>query len=162
MSDLILLANGTAYSWPDHIFKINGARYVGLTALSYSEKRDRATVHAAKRDGTPMGMTTGKYEVESVSLTMLKASAILLKTTLALLGLGSYGDPPFALSVTAVQNPVAGVLPLPPVEVTIWGCHLIGNQNDLSEGTDASPVVLPIKALWVRENGLSLFAAGLP
>lgn len=161
MSDLLLLANGTAYSWPDHIWKINGARYVGLTACSYNETRERGVVHAGKRDGTPMGYTAGKYTAEG-SLTMLKASAAILKTTLAALALGSYGDPHFLMSITAVQNPIVGVPPLPPIEVTLAGCVITGNQNDMSEGTDGSVVVLPIKILKVRENGLSLFAGGLP
>jgi hypothetical protein len=161
MSDLILLANGTEYSWPDHIVKINGLRFVGLTAYSYNETRERGTVYAARRDGVPMGSTTGKYKAEG-SLTMLKSSAMILKATLGLPALGSYGDARFVLSVTAVQNPVLGVPPLPPIESTLTGCHIIGNQNDFSEGVDPNTVVLPLWIKAVTENGFHLFGGGLP
>lgn len=155
MTDIIeTRLNDVPYSATSCSWLIAGAPFIGITALKYSEKRERKLVHASRRDGTPLGLTSGKYSVDSVSITMLRSSFQRLVELLTPLGLGSYGDAEFPIIAT-YSEPLA---PTPPVTIAIAGCKISGVEDDFQEGIDELVTVVDLQALALTRNGLRLWS----
>lgn len=141
------------YSWRSTIHKIDGEPYEGIKACSYSEKLERKLVHAAKKDGTPLGMTPGKYTLESVSLTMLKDTANKLKRNLAeKAGNGSYGGVEFNYDLQHVEPGQDAI------SCSLIGLRFTGNKADEKEGVDESEVQIELMGLRAVEkcNGVTV------
>ena len=158
MTDIVQTRlNSAIYSATSCSWNIGGAPYVGITALNYEEKRERKLVHAARKDGTPLGMTGGKYSVGAVSITMLRASFDLLTTQLTALGLGSYGDAVFPIVATysEVAAQLQGVLP---IVVLIDGCRITGVKEGFTEGIDELTTEVEIMAMSLTRNGKRLWS----
>lgn len=158
MSDLIeTRLNDTPYSATSCSWTIAGAPFVGITALSYSEKRERKLVYASRKDGTPLGMTSGKYSVDSVSVTFLRSSFQRLVEVLSLQGLNSYGDARFPIVATYSEQlaTLAGVLP---ITVLITGCRVTGVKDSYSEGIDEAVTEVEMMALALTRNGTRLWS----
>lgn len=123
---------------------------MGITAFDYEQSREREVVYAAKRDGRPLGMTSGKYSVPSMSLKMLRDSWDILSTQLTATGLGSYGDAEFTFIAQYIE-------PLQlPITVTCVGCRIKGVKPSNEEGTEALMTELDIQCLEILENGKPL------
>lgn len=144
--------SATSCSW-----NIAGAPFIGITALAYSEKRERKLVHASRKDGTPLGMTSGKYSVDSVSMTMLRSSFQRLVELLTVLGIGSYGDARFPI-VATYSEPLASLAGVPPITVLISGCRVTGVKDSYSEGIDEAVTEVEMMALTLRRNGSQLWS----
>ncbi len=149
--------NDVVYSATSCSWLIAGAPFVGITALSYSEKRERKLVHASRKDGTPLGMTGGKYSVDSISMTMLRSSFQRLVEILTPLGLGSYGDAKFPIIAT-YSEPFATIQGVPPVVVAIDSCRITGVKDSYQEGVDELVTEVEMMALAVTRNGLRLWS----
>jgi hypothetical protein len=135
------------YSWKSSVHKIDGEPYEGIKSVSFSEKLERKLVHGAKRDATPLGMTGGKYTLESVSITMLKDTANKLKRNLAeKSGNGSYGGVEFNYDLQHVEPGQD------PISVSLIGLRLTGNKADEKEGVDESEVQLELMGLRAVEK----------
>ena len=163
MTDIIeTRINGTPFSATSCDFKIALAPFVGILAFNYSEKRERKLVHGARRNGTPLGMTSGKYSVDACSFTMLRSSFQRLIEILTPLGLGSYGDASFPCVCTYAE-PQAALAGVPPVVVGIEGCRITGVKDSNAEGIDEATTEVECMAMAMTRNGLRLWSvvAGL-
>ena len=158
MSDILeTRLNDVPYSATSCSWFIAGAPFIGITALSYSEKRERKLVHASRKDGTPLGITSGKYSVDALSMTMLRSSFQRLIELLTPLGLGSYGDARFPLIAT-YSEPLATAAGVLPVTIDIQGCRITGVKDSYQEGIDELVTEVDMMALALTRNGLRLWS----
>lgn len=149
MTDIIRV-NSTILSWNSLTFKIMGVPFNGILGIDYDQKRERKVVHGAKRDGTPLGKTAGKYRVEPITLTCLRDTADKITTLLTPLGLGSYGDAEFFMSFQYIE-------PLSvPITVIATGCTIDGEKDVNQEGVDELLTEFTIGALRLTKNGKTL------
>lgn len=149
MTDIVRL-NDTIVSWNSVSFKIDGIPYVGILSFDYEQTREREAVYGAKRDGRPLGFTSGKYSVPSMTLKMLRDSWDDLSTQLTALGLGSIGDATFTMIVQYIE------IGQPPITVVCVGCRIKGIKPTLEEGTGAATTELDIQCIEIVENGKPL------
>lgn len=150
MTDIIRI-NNTILSWHSCSFRIMAIPFNGILEFSYELKRERKVVYGAKRDGKPLGKTSGKYSVPSCSLKMLRDSADTLTTLLTPLGLGSYGDAEFVLTCQYIE-PVIAL----PITVICTGCTIDGEKDSNAEGVDELLTEFEIGCLNITKNGKSL------
>ncbi len=154
MSD-ILRVNNVIYSWSSHSAKFDGVPYNGILDVKHSQKRERKVVWGMKRNGTPLGKTSGKYSTGGITLKMLADSYDKLTTQMTLKGLGSYGDAEFVFALQLAE-PVPGAIPI----TKIWtGCTIDGEDEGTSEGVDEATVDVEIGALEFTQNGKRLWSA---
>jgi len=146
--------NGVIYSGNSCSFTVNGAPMVGVLELSYEQKRTRKAVYGAKRSGTVLGKTSGKYEV-SCTLKLLRSTEDWLTTFLTPFGLGSYGDAQFLLTVSTFEPAITPAVPLVSV---LLGCTIDGKKNSHAEGIDELVSELEIGVMTVTENGKILWS----
>lgn len=94
MSGDSLRVNGHVVSWADHILKINGVRWFGITGIEYGQKRERSYAHGMSKAHAPIGKTAGKYTPEPLKLTMWARTEIALRRYLMTLAedSASYGN----------------------------------------------------------------------
>jgi hypothetical protein len=149
MTDIVRI-NNTILSWNSCSFKFDGIPYNGITGFDYDQKRERKVVHAAKRDGRPLGKTSGKYTVPTCTLTMLRDSADKLTTYLTAKGLGSYGDAEFTLIAQYVEPGQ------PPITVIATACTIDGEKDTNQEGVDELVTEFTIGTLEIIKNGKRL------
>jgi hypothetical protein len=107
-------------------------------------------VYAAKRDGRPLGKTTGKYSVPTCTLTVLRDTWDKMSTQLTLKGLGSFGDAEFAF-ISQFVEPLQA-----PITVIGTGCTIDGVKHTNQEGIDELVTEVTIGCLALLENGKSL------
>ena len=159
MTDIIRV-NNTILSWASCSVKFDGIPYNGITGIDYEEKRERAVVYGMRRDGTPLGKTSGKYSVPTCTISMLRDSADKLTTYLTAKGLGSYGDAEFVTIVQYIE-PVPGATP---ITVILSGCTVDGVKDANQEGADALTTELTIGVLSLTKNAKRLWSVirGLP
>jgi len=156
--NLVTRVNNVPYSWTSCAHFFNGFPYKGITKVNYKESRKRIYVPSAAQDGTPLGITSGVYRVESVSFTLSRDSWEQgLATELTALGLGSYGDASFDYLLT-LNEP--GTISLPSSTV-IGGCVIEEVEEDQEFSEDGGPylvTVLTCKAIAVfkTSNGVPL------
>jgi hypothetical protein len=151
MTDIIR-ANSTILSWNSFAFKIDGIPYNGIRGFDYEQKRERTVVHGARRDGRPLGKTSGKYSVPTCTLTCLRDTADKITTYLQAKGLGSYGDAEFTFFAQYIE-PVLGATP---ITVVGTGCTIDGEKDTNQEGTEAVLTEFEIGCLEIIKNGKSL------
>jgi hypothetical protein len=153
MTDLVRI-NDEVLSWNSCLFKFNGIPFTGITSFNYKEKRERALVHGARRDGQPLGMTVGKYSVEEMTLTMLRDSANRLTDLLTPLGLGSYGDASFVMIVQYAEP----AQPQNLVTVIAQGCRVVSASDANQEGVEALVTEFGIQCMNITKNGKRLWS----
>jgi hypothetical protein len=151
MGDLIRV-NNTILSWTSCIFTVDGDPYVGILSFDYEQKRERKVVPGARRDGTPLGKTSGKYSVPTCSLKMLRDSADRLTNYLTLKGLGSYGDAELVFMAQYVEPEQV------PITVVCDGCTIDGEKDSNEEGTDQLMTEFEIGVLTLTKNGKRLWS----
>jgi hypothetical protein len=158
MTDIIeTRLNDVPYSATSCSWNIALAPFIGITALNYEQKRERKLVHASRRDGTPLGITAGKYSIGSLSMTMLRSSYQRLTELLTPLGLGSYGDARFPMIAT-YSDWSAQLAGVPPITVDIIGCRIVGEKDAYQEGIDELVTEVDLMALALTRNGLRLWS----
>jgi hypothetical protein len=145
----IVRINGTPYSWTSCSHFFNGLPYKGLTAVDFDETREVELVHAGQQDGTPLGITSGIYKVESVSFTMIRDSADGLMLDLTTLGLGSFGDAEFLYTLQQFEPSLPPRLPR---QVIIGGCRIVGISEKNAKGPEASLTEIKVQASYVIRN----------
>lgn len=149
--------NDVPYSMNSCSWNIALAPFIGITALSYSEKRERKLVHASRKDGTPLGITSGKYSIDALSMTMLRSSFQRLVEVLTPLGLGSYGDAIFPIIATYsdANATLRGELP---ITIDIQGCRITGVKDAYQEGVDELVTEVEMMGLQLTRNGTRLWS----
>jgi len=155
MTDLIeTRLNDIPFSATSCSWLFAGAPFVGITAVDFEDKRERKLVHASRKDGTPIGLTNGKYLPGQVVVTMLRSSSQRLLELLTPLGFGSYGDARFPF-IAKYQEILA---PVPPVIVMVAGCRIAGVKETFAEGSDELLSVVTMDCLTITRNGLALYS----
>lgn len=154
MTDIIRV-NSTIFSWNSTSMKIALTPYNGIMSIDYEEKRERKVVYGMKRDGKPLGKTSGKYSVPSVSLKMLRTTWEKLSTDLTVLGLGSIGDAEFPMLFQAYEPVLTTDLPQ---TVLFENCTIDGIKHSHAEGTDELTTELEIGCLQLTQNGKRLWS----
>lgn len=149
MTDIVRV-NNTILSWNSFSFKIDGIPYNGITGFDYEQKRERKVVYGAKRDGRPLGKTSGKYSVPTCVLTMLRDSADKLTTYLTAKGLGSYGDAEFTFVAQYIEPGQ------PPITVIGTACTIDGEKDGNQEGVEELHTEFEIGCLEIIKNGKRL------
>lgn len=152
MSDQVRI-NGNIYSWSSAEIHINGSIFRGITAINYSQTRERTKGFGSGNHRGARGRTKGKYECEA-DFTMQLDSFESMTDQLASMspdGL-SYGDVPFQVVVQYVE------IGLRPVTIEIEDCVITGDSSGETEGTDPSVVEVTLDTMKIRRNGKSLSA----
>lgn len=154
MGDVVRV-NQTIYSWTSTAHLIDQQPYQGIVAVEYEQKRTRKRVYGARQQGTPLGFTSGKYEVPTFTMKFLKDSAETFTDYLNALGEGSYGDAMFNYLLQISEPDFADV----PITVSIEGCMIEGRKSTYDEGIDELVDEFTIACLLVTENGKQLWSA---
>ncbi len=87
--DLSTLLNGAVLSAKSCAFYVDMIPRKGFTEVTYKEKLEAELVYDDSKDGGPVGITSGRYSIESFSWTMLKSRWLELMPYIAAMGLGS-------------------------------------------------------------------------
>lgn len=159
MSDLLVSRlNDTIYSATSCRWDLFGAPYVGIVAFGFSEKLERKLVHAARRDGTPLGVAGGKYSIDSLTMSMLLTSAQIFQRQLAAAGLGrSYGKTRFPIVATYAE-PLAQLEGVEPVVIAIDKARITGRKQTHAEGIDEAIVEYELMAITATVSGMQLWS----
>lgn len=156
MDDFVRL-NGRPYSNKSCLFTIAAVPYVGILSMDYADKIEVALQHGANRDGTPLGMTAGKYSADPITMGMLadvfrkKFMPQLALLNAAIGSVGALSMAQFPISVQFAE------LPMPPDIDLISGCRFLGAKDSYSESADAMITELTIQPLTISRNGLTLY-----
>jgi len=150
MSDVVR-SNGDILSWKSAIFRIENDIYEGLLAHDREEKRDRKVVPGARRDGTPLGKTGGKYEASPFTISVLRSTASKIEEQLcAISGTTSYGDAEFNFQAQYVEEGED------PVTMNAHRCHVVGKKESDKEGNEELMTDYTIQPLTADTNGRTL------
>jgi hypothetical protein len=151
MSDpnLTTRVNGVPYSWTSCAHFYAGIPYKGVTKVDWKESRKRVYVPNAQQDGTPQGITSGIYRVDSLSFTLLRDSADGLRNDLGTLGAGSFGDAQFDYMLQ-LYEPANQI----PSTTLISGCVIeeVGETQEFAEDGGYLVTELTCKALFVLKT----------
>jgi hypothetical protein len=149
MTDVVRI-NSTILSWNSCSFKFDSIPYIGILSFQYEHSLERTPVQGSKRDEPPLGFTSGKYSVASMSLKMLRDSWDTLQTQLAVKGLGSYGKAVFTFIAQYIETSQL------PITVACVGCQIKAVKVDHDEGIGAATVELDLHCVEIVENQKSL------
>lgn len=147
--NLVQRVNGALYSWTSTAHFFTGIPYKGVTKVDFKQSRKRVYVPSAQQDGTPQGITSGVYRVESFSFTMLRDSADALKADLSEQGAGSYGDATFDYMLQLFE-PVNDT----PTTTVISGCAIEEDNETQEFAEDGGYLVTEFtcKALFILKT----------
>lgn len=152
MADEIRI-NGVQHGWPSVVLKINGKPWYGVTSIKYGDKRTRGKSYGMGRAHAPRGRTSGKYEVDPVTMKMEKATTRLLRDELAAKAGGtSYGDTVFQIVVQYSEGNST-------ITDELVDCAWSGDASTSEEGPDALYDEIEFDCMRVVRNGKTLFAA---
>lgn len=149
--NLVFRLNNTPFSFTSTVHFINGEPFKGITKVSYKESRKRVYVPAAQQDGTPIGITSGVYRVESLAFTFLRDSWQQgAAVSLSALGAGSIGDAQFDYLLQLFE-PGLSV----PTMTLIQGCVVEDIEEDQEFSEDGGPYLVTVvscKAMFILKT----------
>lgn len=150
--NLVSRVNGYIYSYTSTSHFFEGVPYKGVSKVEYKQSRKRVFAGAAQQDGTPLGVTSGVYRVESLSFTLLRDSADQLRSDLSAIGGGSYGDAQFSYMLQVFEpGNVTGL----PSTTLITGCVIEEDNESQEFSEDGGPVLateFTCKAMFVTKT----------
>ena len=155
MAGDVVRVNQTLYSWTSTAHLVDDFPYEGIVAVDYDQKRERKVVYAARQQGTPLGMTAGKYMVPPWTMKFLKDSAEAFTDYLTEQGNGSYGDAVFQYLLQVTEPDSADA----PITVSAEHCVISGKKDSYEEGIDELVTEFEITCLLMTENGKQLWSA---
>lgn len=151
MSDEIRI-NGVQHSWASVVLKIDGKPWYGIKSIKYTDKRTRAKSYGIGRAHAPRGRTSGKYEVDPVSVSMEKASAKLLRDELAQKAGGtSYGDAKCQIVVQYSEGNST-------ITDELVDCAWADDGSSAEESPDPIYDEITFDCMRIVRNGKTLFA----
>ncbi len=157
--DVATVMNGNILSNKSGQFYVDSIPRKGVVAVNYKEKLEAENVYDDDKSGTPVGSTSGRYSVESFSITLLRSSWNCVGPTpglmqyLTLKGLGSYGAARFSF-MAEYSEPLS---PLQTIVDSLSFCRIVGVEDDYSEDIKALVTKLDLMSLGMIRNGASLF-----
>jgi hypothetical protein len=149
----IFRLNGVPFSATSVVCRVEGVSYEGFMGATVKAKRERKVVHATRQDGTPLGLTSGIYSIDSFSWKLLASTANLIRLQLTALGFGSYGDANFTYQLQ-ISEPVP--LALPPILWTVSGCVVTSDGPTYEAGNDELVEEWELMATALDTNGMQL------
>lgn len=151
----VLRVNDAIHSWNSCRFLVDVEPFTGLVAVDTEETREVKVVYGARRDGTPLGTTSGKYTAKPFTAKFLTDQWEVIKKYLAIKGLGSYGDARFAFAIESSEEADIEV----PVLILIANtCRVVGVKKGFEEGVEESLAEITIQPLNMIDNGDVLFS----
>lgn len=149
--NLVSRVNGYIYSYTSTSHFFEGVPYKGVSKVEWKQSRKRVYAGAAQQDGTPLGVTSGVYRVDSLSFTLLRDSADQLRSDLAAIGAGSYGDAQFSYLLQVFEPGNTGL----PSSTLITGCVIEEDNESQEFSEDGGPVLVTeftCKAMFVTKT----------
>lgn len=154
------------FSWNSVKFRMANVASEKIRSIDWDQKITDELVYGARRDGTPLGVTSGKYEPGIAKLKMLVdewfGTGVLVGGYLSLLTLGKtvgLADVEFDIQLQFFEEVVSATPGSSGGVITIYfpTCRLVGNTQSLSESTGASEVDLAIRVIDPpKTNGAQL------
>jgi hypothetical protein len=145
--------NGKQISWPDVICKVAGKEFVGLSGVSYGQKRERVKAYGMGRHYAPRGRTRGKYSADNPKLTFYKGSGQKFLDLLASLAPDgvSYGNVEFPMVIQYVADDES------PIQIEFLDCCVAAETATDDESPDPSKDEIELDVMKILRNGKSLF-----
>jgi hypothetical protein len=151
----ITRVNDTIYSWNSCLHKIDNQPWVHIMEVNWEQKIDAKTVYAARKDGLPLGSTTGKWSLEGFTIKMLRDSADAFTDYLcSKTGTRFYGRARFDY-LLQVTEPVPGARPL---TASAQICRVVNEKDAQAEGTDELVTEFTILSIFFIKNGKALWS----
>jgi hypothetical protein len=124
--------NGSQYDQGSVELKIANHPIYGFNALSWNQKRTRVKSVTTGKDRRPKGRSRGKYEAESLKMTVRRDTASAIKLMLAELSTDgqSYGD---ADDVPIVLQYIEDESNQDPITVEFINCALVSDGGNSEE-----------------------------
>jgi hypothetical protein len=146
------------FSWNSVKFRIGGIASERIRKIGFGEKITDELVYGAQRDGTPIGLTSGKYEPDVASVSFLVDEFYgngveqgIAQKLAAAAGTTGLGDIEFDMFLQLIEESV-GV-----ITVVFPTCRIVNPKLDFSEGVNASEVEVGIRVIDpIRVNGTQL------
>lgn len=156
--DEILRVAGIPFSWTSTASKVAGVQYSGFLEVNFEESREGELIHAQRTDGTPVGITSGLYKVDTFSFKTLIDTGEMICNQLALApgGNRSFGNARFAyvLEIFEPGNPA--------LTIQIFGAKIEKRKLSTAKGAEALAYEFECKALQMQTVGEGLVLPGVP
>lgn len=159
--DQILRLNQCPLSWTSTRSLFNGMPLVGVTEVNIEESREGEIVHGQQPDGTPLGITSGLYKVDTCTFQILADSAQMLCEMLSISfgpqgnALNSFGDARYNYQL-GISEPLG-----PTMTVMVNGVKIEKRKISAQKGTGALAWDLECKAMTVQTVGVGAGLSGL-
>jgi hypothetical protein len=148
----VVRVNDATFAWQSTRTKFDGELFESVTAFSYDNKLETSVIHGQLRSGAPIARTSGKWTPPEVKVTMLAESADALCATMAIKsGQGSYGAYRFNTVFQAFE------IGLPPMNLFIGRCRIIGVSKSFQEGPDGLKKDITLAPMSIVENGFTIY-----
>jgi hypothetical protein len=135
---------------------VDGVPYTGFLEVSWEESREGEYVHAQRSDGTPLGVTSGLYKVDSFSFKTLIDTGEQICQQLTATGLGSFGSAQwnYTLQIFEPGNPT--------MTINISRIKIEKRKFSTAKGAEALAYEFECKAASVQVIGAGLGLVGVP
>lgn len=147
-----LRVNGNLYSWSSIATKVGGQALVGITAIEYSDSRERVLGYGQNRSHSPIGRSAGKYTPDPVKLTVWKHAADALRAQIQKLGTtNSFGNTEFTIVVQYTESTGVGITDI------LRRCVITKSSTKSEEAPDPLKEDLEIQCMAISWNGRTLY-----
>lgn len=147
-----LRVNGNLIGWGSHIFKVDGDRVIGVTAIAWDQTRERAYGWGMNRAHAPISATAGKYTPGVVKLTMYKHTADALRARYAAAADDgvSYGNPRLDSFLQYVEGDKVST-------IDFEGAAITKDGGSDEENPDPNKEEWELQVMRIKVNGLTLY-----
>lgn len=151
----VFRVNDAIHSWNSCRHLIDVEPFSGVVSVDFNESRERKLVYGGRRDGLPLGMTTGKYDPGVVGVKYLSDQWDLVSTYLTEKGLGSIGDATFTHTIESSEG---GDVEVPVIITLATGCRVQKVHQAFEEGIEENLVEVELRVMQLVTNGKVLFS----
>ena len=151
------------FSWNSVKFRIGGIASERIRKIGFGEKVTDELVYCAKRDGTPIGLTAGKYEPDMLAITFLVDEWLGTAPTfngIAQKLLALAGGTPLTMGLSDIEHDVQLSLYEELVGAIDFSFPLVrpvSPKIDFSEGTTASEIEVQFRVVNpIQTNGMQV------
>lgn len=154
------------FSWNSTKFRMASVASEKIRGIDWDQKITDELVYGNRRDGTPHGVTSGKYEPGQMKIKMLVdewfGTGLVLQGYLGLLTLGKsvgLADVEFDIQLQFFEEVVSPIPGAGGGVITIYfpTCRIVGNAMSIAESVTASEVDIPIRVIDpIVANGTKL------
>lgn len=149
--DPLVRINQNKYSWYSTLFRVASKQTERINAIDLSDKITKALPYGMRRDGRPLGVTTGKYEPEVIVVKFFMDIWPEVEDTISD-GFGSSGNTNFPMLLQFVE------LGNIPITIMMSECTLVSRKLGHAEGVEASVMEAGFQPQGVSINGKTLYS----